>query len=253
MEPWFEDKVALVTGGADGIGRATSLLFAQRGAKVIVSDINAPKGEAVAKAIREAGGEALFVKADVADRAEVAALVRAALDRFGRLDCAVNNAGIAHERDSDWDEDAFDATISVNVKGVWNCLKEEIPVMLAAGGGAIVNMASVAAFISSVAQPVPGYTTSKHAIVGLTKATALQYVRKGIRVNALCPGVTATEQVRAMCAVSEETRQFLENLAPMGRLGQPEEMAEAAIWLCSDKASFVTGSSLVVDGGSIVA
>ncbi|WP_338811387.1 glucose 1-dehydrogenase (plasmid) [Agrobacterium leguminum] len=253
MEQWFEGKVALVTGGADGIGRAAALLFAQRGAKVVVTDINTEKGEAVATSIREMGGDAFFVRGNVTDRSDVAAFVQATVDRFGRLDCAFNNAGITHPRDTNWDDDAFDLTVDINLKGVWNSLKEEVPVMLKTGGGTIVNTASIAAFIASVAGTVPAYTATKHGIVGLTKATALQYVRQNIRVNAICPGPTATEAVRAMSAASEEARHMLENLSPMGRLALPEEMAEAAIWLCSDKSTFVTGHALVIDGGAVVA
>ncbi|KXU33819.1 hypothetical protein A0J57_04035 [Sphingobium sp. 22B] len=253
MEQWFEGKVALVTGGGDGIGRATAHLFAQRGARVVIADLNPEKGEKVAQEIRDLGGEAAFVQTNVADRGSVDALIEATLDRFGRLDCAMNNAGITHIRDHEWDDDAFDTTIAINLKGVMNCLKAEIPAMLKSGGGTIVNTASTASFAGSRTLGVPAYVASKHGVVGLTKVAALDYAQKNIRVNAICPGVTDTAMVAQGKSLSEEIRQALDDFAPMGRMARPEEMAEAAIWLCSDKASFVTAHALVVDGGHLAA
>jgi NAD(P)-dependent dehydrogenase (short-subunit alcohol dehydrogenase family) len=249
MEQWFEGRVALVTGGADGIGRETALLLARRGAKLVVSDIDVAKGEAVVRAIRDSGGEAVLASGDVTNRADVAKFVEAALDSFGRLDCAFNNAGITNFNDNNWDDDAFDRTIDVNLKGIMNCMKVEIPAMLKSGGGAIVNNASVSSFVASATLPMPGYTSSKHGVIGLTKAAAIQYSRQNIRINAICPGVTDTEMVREAKEISGEARHALDNFAPMGRMARPAEIAEAAVWLCSDKASFVTAHSLVVDGG----
>ena len=251
MEPWFEGKVALVTGGADGIGRASALLFARRGARVMVCDLNRDGGEETVALIRAEGGDARFHHGDVGDPALGPALVAATVAAFGRLDCAFNNAGISHPADVEWDDDAFDQTIRVNLNGVNHCMKAEIPEMLKVGGGTITNTASIMSFMASAEVPLPAYTASKHAVVGLTKAAALKYARQNIRVNALCPGVTLTGMIRTVMGYSPETRATLEALAPLGRMAMPEEMAEAAIWLCSDKSSFVTGHALVVDGGTL--
>jgi NAD(P)-dependent dehydrogenase (short-subunit alcohol dehydrogenase family) len=249
MDQWFEGKVALVTGGADGIGRASALLFARRGAKVVVTDVSATKGEAVAQEIRDSGREAIFVLTDVTDRAAVEAAVQTAVDRFGRLDYALNNAGITHARDPEWDDEAFDLTMRVNVKGVMNCLRAELAVMLKGGGGAIVNTASTSSFMASPAVAMPGYTASKHAIIGLTRTAALFHAKNNIRVNAVCPGVTDTAMVRDVLEHSPEAREALENSAPIGRIARPEEIAEAVVWLCSDMASYITAHPLIVDGG----
>lgn len=249
MEPWFQNKVALVTGAADGIGKASALLFAHRGAKVVVTDINPEKGEAVAQEIREGGGEAVFVLTDVTDPGAVDAAIATAVNLYGGLHCALNNAGITHPRDPEWDDEAFETTMRINVKGIMNCLRAEMPVMIAGGGGSIVNMASTSSFMASTAAAVPGYTASKHAIIGLTRTAALLHARRNIRVNAVCPGVTDTQMVQRMMAGSEEARQAIENNAPIGRMARPEEVAEAVAWLCSDMASYVTAHPLIVDGG----
>jgi NAD(P)-dependent dehydrogenase (short-subunit alcohol dehydrogenase family) len=249
VEQWFDGKVALVTGGADGIGRASALLFAQRGAKVAVTDIQREAGGETVALIKSQGGEACFIHGDVSSATAVRAIVQETVQRYGRLDCALNNAGIVNPLDGSWDEDTFDRIVSVNVRGVMLCLKYEIPELLKAGGGAIVNTASINAFVASASVPMPAYTSSKHAVIGLTKAAALQHARSNIRVNAICPGVTFTNMVKDVWNYSEEARRTLENFAPMGRMAQPEEMAEAAIWLCSDKSSYVTGHALVIDGG----
>ena len=251
MEQWFAGKVALVTGGADGIGRASALLFARRGARVMVGDRNREGGEETVAMIHAEGGEARFHHGDVGDPALGPALVAATVTAFGRLDCAFNNAGISHPDDVEWDDDAFDQTIRVNLNGVNHCMKAEIAEMLKVGGGTITNTASIMSFMASAEVPLPAYTASKHAVVGLTKAAALKYARQNIRVNALCPGVTLTGMIRTVMEYSPETRATLEALAPLGRMAMPEEMAEAAIWLCSDKSSFVTGHALVVDGGTL--
>lgn len=249
MEPWFEGKVALVTGAGDGIGRASALLFARRGAKVVVSDIDEDGGHETVSIIRAEGLEASFVKGDVTNKGDVGSFIDFTLQHYGRIDCAHNNAGISHPLDSNWDDDAFQKTIDINLLGVNNCLKSEISHMLKAGGGSIVNTASISGYMASAEIPLPAYTASKHAVIGLTKAIALQYARSGIRVNALCPGVTITKMIRDVMSRSPEARGALDALSPMGRMAVPMEMAEAAIWLCSDKASYVTGQSLIVDGG----
>ena len=246
----FSGKVALVTGAAAGIGRAAARLFAQYGAKVIVADIESTAGQRVTREIEEAGGEALFVRCDVTSDASVRAMVATSIDRFGRLDCAFNNAGITHPQDSTWDDDAFQTTLDINVKGVMRCIKAEIPEMLKVGGGAIVNTSSISGLVGTGNPSLPAYCASKHAVIGLTKTVALTYARQNIRVNAVCPGVTATAMIQPLMDASLEMRQMLENVAPLGRIAQPEEIAEAAVWLCSSKASFVTGHALVVDGGA---
>ena len=251
LEQWFEGKVALVTGAGDGIGRASALLFARRGAKVAVTDINRESGEETAELIRGEGGDAFFAYGDVTDRDVVQAFVAKTVKTYGRLDCAHNNAGISHPLDPQWDDAAFDLTMQINLNGVNNCMKAEIPELLKAGGGTITNTPSICSFMASTEVPLPAYTASKHAVTGLTKAAALMYARQNIRVNALCPGVTLTKMIRDVMQYSEETRATLEALAPMGRMARAEEMAEAAIWLCSDKSSFVTGHALVVDGGTL--
>lgn len=251
VELWFEGKVALVTGGGDGIGRAAALLFAQRGARVVVTDLRLETAAETAALIERAGGSACSLPGDVTDAVAVAAFVQDALGRYGRLDCAFNNAGVALPLDSEWSEEVSRRTIDVNLLGVIACIRNEIPAMLKTGGGTIVNTASLAGFVGSRTVFQPAYTASKHAVIGLTKSAALQYARQNIRVNALCPGVTLTAMVKGVMATSPAVRAALENHSPMGRLATPQEMAEAAIWLCSSKSSFVNGHALVVDGGSV--
>jgi NAD(P)-dependent dehydrogenase (short-subunit alcohol dehydrogenase family) len=245
----FEGKVALVTGAASGIGRASSLAFARGGAKVAVADINVDGGEETVRMIEAAGGEALFVRTDVSQAADVAALIESVVQRFGRLDCAHNNAGILGRfaPTADCAEEEFDRTIAINLRGVFLCLKHEIPQMLASGGGAIVNTSSVAGL---VAQPgLSAYTASKHGVAGLTKAAAIEYAQHGIRVNAVCPGFIDTP----MTAPFSKARDYSKDpTLPMRRLGTPEEVAEAVVWLCSDAASYVTGHLLTVDGALTV-
>ncbi len=246
----LKDKVVLITGGASGIGRATALLAAQEGARVVVSDIDEAGGDETVAMIGDKGGTGHFVKADVSNNIHVAALVQAALDAFGRLDCAVNNAGITGNmlsRLADIDEDVFDRILSVNVKGVWLCMKHELPVMAEQGGGAIVNVASVAGL--RVQPKDAAYTASKHAVIGLTKSAAIEYARYGIRVNAVCPGYTDTPMVQGAIEHNEQMRHLTVAAIPLKRLGKPEEIAEGIVWLCSDAASFVTGHGLVLDGG----
>lgn len=248
----FSGKVAFVSGAGNGIGRAAALLLAERGAKVCVADYDAAAAAATAEAIRAAGGEAVSAGGDVADRAAATAMVDLAVQTFGKLDCALNNAGITHPQDHDWDDDAFQRSLDVNLKGVFYCMKAELAHMEKAGRGSIVNTASIAAMIASVAPNLPGYTSSKHAVMGLTKVAALKYARMGIRVNAVLPGVTGTNMVREVMEHSAEARHTLENFSPMGRIAEPSEIAEAALFLMSDRASFITAHGLVADGGVTV-
>lgn len=244
-------KVALVTGGASGIGRATALAFAREGAKVVVADVVVTGGEETVTLIKAAGGEAQFVKADVAKPAEVEALIAQVVAAYGRLDCAFNNAGIEGALTStlECSEENFDRTIAVNLKGVWLCMKAEIAQMLKQGGGAIVNAASVAGLIGFVG--LPAYVASKHGVVGLTKTAALEYAKSGIRINAVCPGVIQTPMLERLFQSGPQAGEAITAMEPVGRLGKPEEIAEAAVWLCSDAASFVTGLPMAVDGGLI--
>jgi NAD(P)-dependent dehydrogenase (short-subunit alcohol dehydrogenase family) len=245
-------KVALVTGGASGIGRATAIAMAREGARVVVADVAEAGGAETVQRIVAAGGQAVFQRADVADAADVDALVRRAVEAYGRLDCAFNNAGIegAVTAPHEYPDDVFDRVIAVNLKGVWLCLKAEVRQMLAQGGGAIVNTASAAGLVG--APTIAAYDASKHGVVGLTKSFALAYARQGIRVNAVCPGIIRTPMVeRSFLARDPNAAARLEASEPVGRMGTPEEVAEAVVWLCSDAASFVTGVALPVDGGMV--
>lgn len=249
LEQWFANKVALVTGGADGIGREAALLFARRGGKVAIADVNREAGEQTRAMIEAEGGSAAFFHTDVSSKVSVDAFVEGAAERFGRIDAAFNNAGITHPHDDSWDDEVFEKTLAINLSGVNYCMKRQIPHMLKSGGGAIVNTSSIHGFIANPALFLPAYTASKHGVIGLTKAVALEYAKKNIRVNALCPGVTATAMIRQTMERDEDARKMIEGHAPMGRVADPSEMAEAAIWLASDAASFVTGHALVADGG----
>ncbi len=243
----LEGRVALVTGGGSGIGRATALAFAREGAKVAIADVNVAGGEETVHLIRERGGEALFVRTDVTEAVEVEALINDVGKTYGRLDCAFNNAGTVGKPSStaQCTEEDWDWVISVNLKGVFLCLKYEIAYMLQQGHGAIVNAASVAGLVG-VKNNV-AYVASKHGVVGLTKASALECAQAGIRVNAVCPGFIRTPILNLDGAPEGESRYV--SIEPMGRLGRPEEVAEAVVWLCSDAASFVTGHTMSVDGG----
>lgn len=249
MAEAFRGKVALVTGGASGIGKATALAFAREGAQVVVADWMAEPGEATAAEIRAAGGQATFVKVDVSKAADVEKMVRDAVSRYGRIDCAFNNAGIEGEMTpfSETTEENWNRVIDINLKGVFLCMKYEIPVMLAQGGGVIVNTASVAGLVG-FANLVP-YVASKHGVTGVTKSAALEYGKQNIRVNAVCPGVIRTPMVERILTENPEMEAGLTAGEPIGRLGLPEEIASAVLFLCSDAASFVTGQAIAVDGG----
>jgi NAD(P)-dependent dehydrogenase (short-subunit alcohol dehydrogenase family) len=249
MPRLFDGKVVLVTGAGGSIGRAAARGFALEGARVVVSDINRETATETVNRIRQAGGDAVVAVGDVSVDADVAALVATAVEHYGGLDCAFNNAGITHPKDAEWDEAVFRRILDVNLVSQMLCMKYEIPAMLARGKGAIVNMSSVQGLVASSEPTTQGYAASKHAVIGLTKATALQYARNNIRVNAICPGVTRSDMVEAAMAMSEAIRERLMNYAPLRGIAEPEEIAETAIWLCSDKSSFVTGHALVADGG----
>lgn len=251
MEKIFENKVALVTGASFGIGKATAIAFAKRGAKVIIADW--VEDNATLKEIADFGGAAIFIKCDVSKNSEVMAMMGQALKSYGRLDFAVNNAGVEGSTATthDCSEENWDKTIGINLKGVWLCMKHEIPLMLKQGKGVIVNIASIAGLVGFPG--LPAYVSSKHAVVGLTKTAALEYAKQGIRVNAVCPGVIKTPMVDRTTGKDKTVEKRFEDMEPVGRMGQPEEVAEAILWLCSDASSFVTGHAMAVDGGWIAA
>jgi len=249
MTTELKGKVGLVTGGTSGIGRDTAVLFAKAGARVVVAGRREREGKETIELVRAAGGDGLFVKTDVSKAAEVDALVQKTVEKFGRLDIAFNNAGV----EGVWvpivnqSEEDFDQTININLKGVWLCLKYEIRQMLKqGGGGAIVNMASIAGLIGSSGAAV--YCASKHGVLGLTKTAALETARSGIRINAVCPAVIETPMAERIFG-APEVHKYVLGFHPIGRFGTPSEVAEAVVWMCSDRASFMTGQSLVLDGG----
>jgi NAD(P)-dependent dehydrogenase (short-subunit alcohol dehydrogenase family) len=244
-------KSALITGGGGGIGRATALAFAREGARVAVADAVAESAQQTVAQVNEAGGQAMSLTAEVTDTAQVQAMIRAVVAAYGRLDCAFNNAGIAGfqvdasgKKTHEWADESFDRMIGVNLKGVWLCMKHEIPQMLAQGGGVMVNTGSIAGLIGLPTSSA--YVAAKHGVLGLTKTAALEYAEDNIRVNAVCPGYVETK-------MTEDTmrRRGAELMAkvPFRRMGKPEEIAEMVLWLCSDRASYVSGACYNVDGG----
>ena len=247
----LDGKKALVPGGGSGIGRAASLAYAREGARVVVADVNVEGGEETVLLIKEAGGDAILVHADVSKPEDTQAMVAQAVEAFGSLDCAFNNAGISGGRErrltADYLEEDWDRVISINLKGVWLCMKAEIPQMVKQGGGAIVNTASIMGLISTSGSSA--YTAAKHGVVGLTKAAALEYATQGVRVNAVCPGYIHTPMVQPRLDAIVGYEDQLKARHPLGRLGESEEIAAAVVWLSSDAASFVTGHNMPVDGG----
>ena len=249
MAAELEGKVALVTGGTSGIGRETAILFAKAGAKVVVAGRREPEGQETIELVRAAGGEGLFVRTDVSKASEVDALIQKTVEKFGRLDVAFNNAGV----EGAWvpiarqSEEDFDRTIGINLKGVWLCLKFEIRRMLRQGsGGAIVNMASTMGLIGTAG--AAAYSASKHGVIGLTKTAALETARNAIRINAVCPAAVDTSMSERLFGVPQVHKAVLAH-HPIGRFGKAHEVAEAVLWMCSGRASFMTGQTLILDGG----
>jgi NAD(P)-dependent dehydrogenase (short-subunit alcohol dehydrogenase family) len=248
----LEGKAALVTGGGSGLGRASAIALARAGATVTVADVDEQGGkETVTLVFEEAGGDADFVRADVTQADEVEAMVDKTVARWGRLDCALNNAGTTgvSAPTADHTLEDWNRAIALNLTGVFLCLKYEIPAMLERGG-AIVNMASGAGLVGFAG--LPAYVASKHGVVGLTRAAALEYASQGLRVNAICPGSTRTPMLEGFMGGDEQVERMMTRAVPLGRLGRPEEIADAVVWLCSDAASFVVGHALAVDGGSVI-
>jgi len=248
----LEDKVAVVTGAAMGIGRESARIFAREGAAVVVADIDDAGGHETVASIEAAGGRAAFVHCDVSVQSEVEAMVAFAVDTFGGLDCAHNNAGIAAPMAAlaDYPDDGWARTLDVMLNGVYYCMKAEIPRMLERGGGAIVNTASGVGLVAYKHQAA--YTASKHGVIGLTKVAALDYGALGVRVNAICPGTARTPMVDEAIRLQPSIDAHLKALHPIGRIGEASEVAEAAVWLCTPAASFVLGVALPVDGGYVV-
>jgi NAD(P)-dependent dehydrogenase (short-subunit alcohol dehydrogenase family) len=250
MAGLLEGKCTLITGAGAGIGRGAALRFARHGARVAVVDIAPDLGEETVRLIKAQGGEAIFIKCNVALAAEVEVMVDKVVASFGRLDCAFNNAGVetALLKLADDTEENFDRLVAINLKGVWLCMKYEIKRMLAqGGGGAIVNTASTAGLVGTDLHAI--YTATKHGVIGFTKTGAIEYARDGIRINALCPGGTETPMLQRLVPQLKRRDRIIGGMTPMARTAKPEEMGETAAWLCSDRASFVTGHAMVADGG----
>lgn len=246
----LDGKAVLITGAGSGIGRSAAMACAAAGARLVLADIDADSGAESVKAVQASGGEALFARCDVTRSGEVEALVATACEHYGRLDGAINNAGIEGEigRTTRWSEEGFDRTLAINVKGVWLCMKYEIAQMLEQGGSAsIVNTASIAGLNGVIGGA--GYVASKHAVVGLTKTAALEYGSKGVRINAVCPGPIETPMLDRLMGEGRGVRERFTEMEPMKRFGQPQEIADAMVWLLSGASSFVTGIALPVDGG----
>ena len=246
----FQDKVALVTGGNSGIGRAACIAFGAEGAKVIIAARRENLGLEVVELIKKEGGEAVFVKTDVTKPEEIDNLFKAALDKYGRLDCAVNNAGVssaAMRRMINTTIEDWDWTMNTNLRGVWLCMKHEIRQMLTQGAGSIVNTASIAGLATEIGMSI--YCASKHGVMGLTKAAALEYAHKNIRVNAVCPGFIQTPMLEESWQTNPQIKDITLSQVPMRRFGKPEEISSAILWMCSDDAAYMTGREMVIGGG----
>lgn len=245
----LKNKVAIITGAASGIGAASAMAFAREGASVVVADVQIARGEELVSRIQAEDGKAIFIKCDVSSESDIRNMVTKCVEKFGRLDCAFNNAGIEGESaetimttNENWEK-----VMNINLKGIWLCMKYQIPEMLKVGGGSIVNCSSIAGVVGF--EGLPAYVASKHGVIGLTQTAALEYAGKNIRVNAICPGVIDTPMVERLTHGNKEEAKTLTMGEPMGRMGTSEEIAQAALWLCSDASSFVTGHSLIADGG----
>lgn len=249
MEKIFQNKVALITGGSFGIGRASAIAFAKRGAKIVIADWIEDKEKTTLKLINEAGSEGLFIQCDVSKNEDVTSMIEQTINTYGRLDYAFNNAGIEGimAPTQECTLENWDKTLNINLKGVWLCIKQEIVQMQKQGKGAIVNCASIAGLNGFIG--LPAYVVSKHGVLGLTKTAALENAKSGIRINAVCPGVIHTAMIDRVTGRDKEVEKQYTAMEPMGRMGSPEEVAEAVVWLCSDAASFITGQALAVDGG----
>ena len=251
MSKKFDNKAALVTGAGSGIGRYSALAIAHEGARVMVSDINTEGGEETVQMIQESKGAAHFFQCDVSQADQVKNLIQATTDKYGRLDYAINNAGISMCPSStvELDEAEWDRVININLKSVYLCMKYEIPHMQKIGGGVIINVSSLAGFRGKAG--TLAYTASKHGVIGMTKTAALEYAKEGIRINAICPGLTESGMTAGLDQRPELAEQLIA-LIPMGRMGLSQNIADAAVWLCDDTASFITGHVLVIDGGQTI-
>jgi len=253
MADKLNNKIAIVTGAASGIGRATAMLFASEGAKVVAADWDGDKGQRLAEEILERDGDAIFVKADVSSPDDVQRIVQKAVEAYGHLDVIFNNAGVEGEQapTAECSLENWDRVIAINLKGVFLGMKYAIPEMLKNGGGAVINNASVAGLVGF--QGIPAYCASKGGVIQLTKTAALEYAKQGIRINAICPGVIATPMVERFIGGNEEIQKTFEALEPVGRFGRPEEVAELALFLAGSGSSFCTGAPFIVDGGFVAA
>ncbi|OKH38900.1 short chain dehydrogenase [Calothrix sp. HK-06] len=246
-----KNKVAIVTGASSGIGRACAIAFAREKVKVVVARRRIEQGEETVKILQEAGGEGLFIQTDVSIEEDVASLVEKTIEFYDRIDYAFNNAGVEQSLTplSEQTSLDFDKIININVKGIWLCMKYQIPYMLHHGNGVIVNMSSIFGLVGF--PKIPIYCASKHAVIGLTKSLAIEYAKQGIRINAVCPGFIDTEMISRGSIKTPELIDYVKQLHPIGRIGTSEEVANAVIWLCSDQASFITGIALNIDGGFV--
>lgn len=245
----FQDKVVFITGASAGIGKETAIEFGQSGAQVVIADVNLDGGQGTAHLIKESGGKAHFIKCDVSIAGDVQVAIDQTISMFGKIDFAFNNAGVegVSSKTADCTEKNWDSVLSINLKGIWLCMKHEIAQMTKQGHGAIVNCASIAGLVGFSGSAA--YVASKHGVIGLTKTAALDYAKQNIRVNAVCPGIIQTDMIERFVNGNEQIRKAFADSEPVGRIGQPSEIAQTVLWLCSDSSSFVTGHAMAVDGG----